>query len=530
MTGADEIDDRRRQLALFRHAVIAELDAESLPRGELSARIEHLSRARWKLPSGSERRFSTRTLWQWWSDYKKGGLEGLLPESRQSGPREITPELLEAAIGARKEIPSRSTATIIDLLELQGLAPPGKLKRSTLDRHLRAAGCSRRILKTLGDKVFTRLLFERPNQFWVGDYHEAPILWDPQRQLFLTVHLSAFLDHFSKVCVHGRWYRNEQIATLDDTLKKAFLTRGLCDKLYVDNGPSYRSGDFAFACEHLGVRMVHSRAYASEARGLIERFNRTISDGFEPEARAARIDSLVELNLCFEAWLERRYHLVPHGTTGQPPLDRFAQPGFTPRYPDPVLVSDIFRVRVKRRVHPKTATVEVAGHAFQCESFLRNRWVRVYYDPFDCKDVLVFLNGKRVQRAFPQKVNSPQPTPERPVASPPSFDYLGALRAEFDRRIALQARHLSLSSFQPSADFTLKPFLDLCAQMLGKELSPYEKEELTRSFNGVGPFAEKTVRLSLEHALKLRGRGLHVSVYSHYLKHFHLAALKANQE
>ena len=101
---------------------------------------------------------------------------------------------------------------------------------------------------------------------------------------------------------------------------------------------------------------------------------------------------------------------------------------------------------------------------------------------------------------------------------------------EYDRRIALSAKHLSLSEWKPSADFTLKSFLDLCGQMLGKDLSPYEREELTRAFNGVGPFAEKTVRLALEHALKLRGRGLHVSVYSHYLKHFHLAVLKANQE
>jgi transposase InsO family protein len=530
MSFDDEIDDRRRQFALFRHAVVAELDAESLPRGELSARVEQLSQLMWKLPSGQERRFSMRTLWQWWSDYQKDGLHGLVPESRKSGPREITPELLEAAIAARKEIPSRSTATIIDVLEMKGLSPRGKLKRSTLDRHLAAAGCSRRILKTLGNKVFTRLLFERPNQFWVGDYHEAPILWDPERERFLTVHLSAFLDHFSRVCVHGQWYRNEQIATLDDSLKKAFLTRGLCQKLYVDWGPSYRSGDFAFACAHLDVRMVHSKAYTSEGRGLIERFNRSVADGFEPEAIASRIDSLEQLNLCFEAWLDRRYHLVPHGTTGEPPLDRFAQPGFVPNYPNPVLLADIFRVRVKRRVHPKTATVEIAGRAFQCEAFLRNRWVRVYYDPFDLKDVLVFLNGKRVQRAFPQKVNSPQPAPERPVASPPSFDYLGALRAEFDRRIALAAKHLSLADFKPSADFTLKPFLDLCAQMLGKELPAYEREDLTRAFNGVGPFAEKTVRLALEHALKLRGRGLHVSVYSHYLKHFHLAALQANQE
>ncbi len=527
----DEIDDRRREIALFRKEVLDEVDGEGLPRGELSARIEALAARLWAPPfHRRERQYTVRTLWAWWSAYKKGGLQALVPVSRKGAAREITPEILVAAIEARKEVPSRSTVTIIDVLVLAGSVAPGKLKRSTLDRHLAAAGYSRRMLKTLGNKVFTRLLFLHPNDFWIGDYHEAPILWVPATQTYKTVHLSAFIDHYAKLVPHSQWYDNERIATLDDTLKKAFLKRGKPKKLYVDRGPSYRSDDFAFACDLLGVRMVHSKAYTSEGRGGIERFNRTVADGFEPEVRAAKIESLEQINLFWEAWLERRYHLAPHGTTGEPPVDRFAQPGFVPDFPDPVLLADTFRVRGKRKVHPKSATVEVEGRAYQCESFLRGRWVSVHFDPFDLRDVLVFFGGKRVQRAFPQKVNAPQPTPERPVATPPSFDYLGALRAEYDRRIALQARHLRLSEWKPSENFTLKPFLDLCAQMLGKDLSPYEKEDLTRCFNGVGPFAEKTVRLALEHALKLQGRGLHVSVYSHYLKHFHLAAFHANQE
>jgi putative transposase len=530
MSTDDEMDDRRRQIALFRHAVIADLDFEEMPRGELSARIVELALKTYQLPSGREKSFSERTLWTWWSDYKSEGLPGLVPASRQTGTRELTPFLLEAAITARREVPTRSTAMVIRVLEAQKLVAPGRLKRSTLDRHLDAAGASRRRLKTLGNKVFTRMLFSHPNAFWVGDYHDARILWDAKRQRFREVHLSAWVDHYSKYVPHAQWYLNEDIATLEDSYKKAVLKCGICDKNYVDNGSLYRSGAFSFAVAHIGSRRVHSKPYQSEGRGAIERFNRTIVEGFEGEARAAKIESIEQLNLFFEAWLEQCYHLVPHSATGECPADRFAQKGFTPRYADPVLIQDIFRVAVKRKVHPKTATVEAAGVAFQCESFLRGRWVRVYYDPFRLDDVLVLLNRKRVQRAFPQKPNNPQSAPERPVASPLTFDFLGALRAEYDRRIVEQAKHVSLSECKPAPGFTLKPFLDLCAQMLGKDLSPYENEELTRSFNGVGPFSEKTVRLALEHALKLRGRGLHVSVYSHYLKVFHLAALNANQE
>ena len=203
MSFDDDIDDRRRQLALFREKVIEELDDE-LPRGEITARVAKLAGQRWHPPSGPERTFTERTIWSWWSAYKRGALKALLPASRKTAPREVTPDILAAAIKARGEVPSRSTRTLINVLEMQQLVPPGKLKRSTLDRHLEAAGASRRRLKTLGNKVFTRLLFEHPNDFWVGDYHEAPILWVPEHQRYRTVHMCDWIDHFPKKVPHAQ--------------------------------------------------------------------------------------------------------------------------------------------------------------------------------------------------------------------------------------------------------------------------------------------------------------------------------------
>jgi len=203
-------------------------------------------------------------------------------------------------------------------------------------------------------------------------------------------------------------------------------------------------------------------------------------------------------------------------------------PGFVPRYPDPVLVQDTFRVRGKRKVHPKTSTVEVEGVTFLVETFLRGRWVTVHYDPHRLEDVLVFLGKQRVQRALPAKPNEPPlPRPERPAASPPSFDYLGALRAEYDKRLVAEAKTLSLSEWTPQETFTLPNFLAVSATLIGKGLSAYERDDLTLAFQTVGPFSEATTRVALEHALCLRGRGMHVSVYTHYLKVFHLEAIKA---
>lgn len=529
----DGYDARRRALALFRKGLFAELDEPGVRRGEISAHIARLSSRPLVLPDGAERSVGERTLWSWWSAYKAAGLAGLLPKQRKDKgvAREVTPELLAAAIEKRKEVPSRSTKTIIKILECEGVVARGRLARSTLDRHLDLAGHSRRRLRTLGDKRYVRMLFERPNQVWVGDYHEAPLLFDPTTGRCRTVHLCAFIDHYSKLVPHAEWYTNERLATLEDTLKKALVKRGLPDKVYVDNGSVYRSADFAFALDHLGVPLVHSRAYVSEGRGAIERFNRTVAEQFEPEARAARIQDLSRLNLLFEGWLEERYHREEHGSTGQPPFDRFAQEGFCPRWADPAVVADIFRVHVKRKVHPKTSTVEVEGVSFLVESFLRGRWVSVHYDPHCLEDVLIFRDSQRIQRALLARPNQPpEPRPERPTAEPPRFDYLSALRAEYDRRIVQQAKRVALSDFVPEPGFTLGAFLGLCEKMLGHELSPYEREDLSLAFRTVGPFAEKTARLALEHALKLRGRSLHVSVYSHYLRTFHLAALKERKE
>lgn len=526
----DDRDDMRRVIALFRLQVLGDAAEDDLPRGERSRRIELRAQERFTTPEGEERSYTERTLWSWWADYKRNTLHGLLPADRpdRGVPRKITPDVLEAAISHRKDIPSRSTETLIDILEKQKLVPKGELKRSTLDRHLDHAGASRRRLKTLGDKRFIRMLFSRPNEFWLGDYHEARILWRPEVKRFRTVHMSAFIDHYSKYVPHAEWYMNETIATLEDSLKKALLKRGIPEKLYVDLGSVYRSHDFAFALDHFKIKHPRTKPYAKEAHGGIERFNRTVVEQFEPEAMAAKISDLVELNRFFEAWLEERYHLRTHEATGQAPIDRFAIDGFTPTYPDPVDVQDVFRVRVKRKVHPKMSTVEIDGTIFLVETFLRGRWVSVYYDPHRLEDVLIYLRDKRVQRALPQRPNeAPLQRPERPTASPSAFDYLGALRAEYDARLVAEARKLSLSDWRPSDSFGLPAFLELCASMLGKDLSPYERDNLTTTFQTVGPFSEQTARLALEHALKLRGRGLHVAVYTHYLKAFHLEAIRA---
>jgi hypothetical protein len=96
-----------------------------------------------------------------------------------------------------------------------------------------------------------------------------------------------------------------------------------------------------------------------------------------------------------------------------------------------------------------------------------------------------------------------------------------------DRRVVAEARRLTFADWTPAPTFTRPAFLALVAEYLGKALAPYERDALTVAYDTVGPFGEATTRLALEHALRVRGRGLHVSVYTHYLKVFQLSAAQA---
>src|SRR6516165_9338505 len=101
----DDSETPRRQVALFRHAIIGALDIEALPRGERSARLAELAARTSQTPDGRARRFSIRTLWAWWSAYQRVGLAELLPKVRKAEGRGSGP-----AGGGHRPPPRRAVA------------------------------------------------------------------------------------------------------------------------------------------------------------------------------------------------------------------------------------------------------------------------------------------------------------------------------------------------------------------------------------------------------------------------------------
>ncbi len=94
---------------------------------------------------------STRTLYRYESSYRDNEFAGLKPVPRSGVHSHKLPEnfdnLVKEAIQLRIEVPGRSVDQIITILEIEGKAPVGVLKRSTLQRHMFKQGFGTNILR-----------------------------------------------------------------------------------------------------------------------------------------------------------------------------------------------------------------------------------------------------------------------------------------------------------------------------------------------------------------------------------------------
>jgi len=528
MADGSQDDDAHLTGALFRYRLIAE--AVEAQKGERAAILRQVAGEEHLYPDGRPMRVTLRTLQRWVVRFKRQQLAGLLraPRKDKGHTRTVSEAALARVIALRKEETARSTPTIVDILERAGEVARGSLRRSTLDRHLDRRGASRRMLHVLGIKRHVRLAFDHPLDFVVGDFHAGPYVRTATSEIRRAV-LGAFIDHCSRFVPESRYGLVEDLMHVRRGLRALCSAHGLPRRLYVDHGPGYQAERFHFGCAQLDIDLVHSRPYTSEGRGVIERFNRTTKEAFEVEVRLRpEPQTLEDLNAFWRAWLEERYQLRPHSETGEPPAERWQRLLATTdvRRPDPVLLDELLRLRAHRTVHAKTSTVEICGIRFVVDTALRKRRVQVLYDPNDLSSVLVFYDGRRIQRATPQIAGEPPVAAPPTSKPPPSVDYLALLRRDHERRRAheVAAIRFRAAPDAESAQLTLSRLCERLRACCGRELGDVEKEHAASVLHTIAPVEVAVADVALKTAVAVLGPGLHASQYLEALREHVLRA------
>ena len=459
-------EERRTLIALFRYGLIAALLNRPLERGEINAHCRAIAQETHPIPFSTRTHVDEETAWRYLQAYRRGGFEALKPKSREDRgqSRRIPPDLLAQAVALREEVPSRSAATIIQILRRDPAFPADlTIAPRTLRGLLYQKGKTREKL-TGETKAFRRFEREHANELWQGDMLVGPYLPDPERPgKFRRTALFAFVDDYSRLVPYGEFFFEESLPRLERVLKLAILRRGIPERLYVDNGKVYVSTQLAAACATLGIRPIHSTPYAPNTKGKIERFFGTVRSQFLPEVENAHLATLDDLNASFHAWLELVYHRAVHTETEQAPLDRFQQnlTRVTVREADPVLLRQAFLWREKRTV-TRTATLSLQGNRYSVDPLLAGQQVELRFDPFELTAVEVWQEGHFVAHAQVQKLERSRhlaldriPPPHQEV-KPEQIDFLAALRAEHQAHLAQELGAISFAQAFRAAQETTK--------------------------------------------------------------------------
>jgi len=377
-----------------------------------------------------------RTLGRWLEAHQQHGFEGLKPADRSSDkPGSIPEEIIAEAILLRREVPSRSIPQIIEVLELEGKAPVGLLKRTTLQDKLQERGYSARHMKMYRQSGLAARRFQRNErgELWHSDIKFGPYLTiDGQKK---QIYLVSFLDDSTRYVVHGEFYDSLDQTIVEDCFRKAILKEGAPRRVYFDQGKQYRNKWMERACAILEIKLLFAKPYSPESTGKIERFNRTV-ESFMDEAALKYCKTLCDYNKFFDVWLAECYHTREHGSlNGATPEIAYKSSKSPLRFVSPETIASAF-MRVERRKVDKSGCVSFGGKKYEASVLLAGRTVDVAYDPNDLQTLTVEYDGDSWRVKELQIGEHTGPRPKLPKSMLPGIPRTSRLLDEKEKQHA----------------------------------------------------------------------------------------------
>jgi transposase InsO family protein len=138
-----------------------------------------------------------------------------------------------------------------------------------------------------------------------------------------TAFVHSVIDDHSRVA-YAEIHDDERKETAAAVLARAtawFAARGVrVERVLSDNGSCYKSRLWKQTCDELGITMKKTRPYRPQTNGKIERFHRTLADGW---AFARLYASEGARRNALPAWIHHYNHHRPHTAIGKvPPVTR----------------------------------------------------------------------------------------------------------------------------------------------------------------------------------------------------------------
>jgi putative transposase len=312
------------QIALFKFKIIAPALQKAVSAQQVyfreQAKVEH------EYPGNKNQAtvtFQASTFKKWLHLYRKYDFDGLRPHSRcDRGTFRKIPAGTDNVIKTLlKDRVIRTVKTLYKHLCNEGYLDRKNCTYQTFVNFMK----SKNLWKTFQiQKKRKSWRKESVNMLWTGDFTYSIFIKLPGQKKRKQVYLCAFIDDHSRLITGAAFNFTMDTEAMEKVLKAALDVYGIPNALYLDNGGPFVGKDLQIAGAKLGFEIIHSKPGEPKSRGKIERFFKTIKDGF--------IDPLIlknptmeltleELNENFKSWLFKEYQHSTHSAIEMTPHD-----------------------------------------------------------------------------------------------------------------------------------------------------------------------------------------------------------------
>ena len=391
MSKDTETIKRDAEVAQFRFALIAPVIQGLFPDTSATAYYKRVTASPLTLPDGSIVSYSYKTLEKWKSQYKIGGLDALMPNTRSDKgfSRVLNEEAIAEIYRIKLEHPRMNATQIYEHLVRESFIP-ANVSVDSAQRFIR-----RNDLKSARDSnLRDRKAYEEDEfgKIWQADTCYLPYITEEGKSR--RVYCIMIIDDHSRLLVGGELFYHDNACNFQKVLKNAIAAYGIPDKLYVDNGCSYSNEQLSMICVSLGILLLHTRVRDGASKGKVERHFRTLKERWLYTLDIAAISSLAQFNGLLRDYI-RSYNTTFHRGINGVPLDRYEASKEHPRKPESrQWLDDCFYNRITRKVR-KDSTVTIDGVCYDVPMQFISAKVDIRFQPDDMSSAFILFDDQK---------------------------------------------------------------------------------------------------------------------------------------
>lgn len=371
--------------ALFKYSIIAPFINGTSNTKSVRSFCDQVCKKEYSF-KGESYTFKSSTIRNWISKYKKQGYDDLIRKTRsdKTKPRVLDDDILTRVNILKNEYPKLRTTALYKILIDEGYFIDNEISLRTFERYV--ANCNFISLNSEYErKAYT---FEFSNDSWQCDTTSGPyILIKGQKY---KTYIMVFIDDHSRLIVGARAFFNDNALNMQTLLKEAIKLYGIPKQLYADNGGPYSNKQLSIICARLGVNLKNARVYDPQAKGKVERFNRTLKDTWMNTFNWNNIKSLDELNKLLDNYINK-YNNTFHRSLNNTPNEVYFKDNSEVRHVDLNKLESYFYHTINRKVS-NVGTVKIENNIYEIDYSLVKRTIELTYDPFDLSKV--YYDGK----------------------------------------------------------------------------------------------------------------------------------------